>query len=134
MTGILIISHHTLAISLKETVAAVVGDRENVSALCITKEERLEDFTERLKAEAERLKKAGGLLIFADMFGGTPCNASVALFGSDEDVEIITGFNMPLVIEAVMKSEMKAAEITSMLMAKKEKTIIDVKSMMKKRV
>lgn len=134
MTGIMIVSHHTLAVSLKETVAAVVGDRDNLSALCITKDERLEDFTVRLKTEAERLKKPGGLLIFADMLGGTPCNASLALFGSDADVEIITGFNMPLVIEAVMKSEMKAAELSAMLMAKKDKTIIDVKSMMKKRV
>ena len=133
MTGILIISHHTLAVSLKETIAAVVGQRDNVAALCITKDERLEDFTLRLKDEAEKLKKSGGLLIFADMLGGTPCNASLALFGTDENVEIITGFNMPIVIEAVMKSELKPAELAALLMAKKEKTIVDVKSMMKKR-
>ncbi len=133
MTGILIISHHTLAVSMKETVGAVVGDRGNLSALCISKDERLEDFTMRLKTEADRMKAEGGLVIFADMLGGTPCNASLALYGADENVEIITGFNMPLVIEAVMKSSMSPKELCAAMMAKKEKTIVDVKSMMKKR-
>lgn len=133
MTGILLISHHTLAVSLKETIGVIVGERANLSALCISREERLEDFTIRLKAEADRLKAGGGLVIFADMLGGTPCNASLALYGSDDSVEIITGFNMPLVIEAVMKSSMSPKEICRVMMEKKEKAIVDVKSMIKKR-
>lgn len=131
MVGIILISHYTLAESLKETVSLIVGEKKNLSALALNKNDKVEDFSLKLKKEVERIDDGDGVIIFADMFGGTPSNSSLAAFGSEEKVEIITGFNMPLVIEAIMHSDKSIKELTDILMKRKEKTIINAKALLK---
>ena len=127
MTGILIISHYTLAQSIKDTVSVIIGEKDNVKTLSINKNDKMEDFSDKLKKEVETLNSGDGVLILADMFGGTPCNVSLSLFGNSADVGIITGVNLPLVIEAVMHSSKKIDELVKLLVEKKDKTIIDAK-------
>lgn len=133
MTGILIISHFTFAESLKKTIELIIGERENVSALSLSKNEKVESFSERLRIETHRLNKGSGVIIFADMFGGTPSNVALGLFADDNDIKIITGFNLPIVIEAIMHSSKNANELIKILMERKDKTIVDAKSIFKKR-
>ncbi len=133
MTGILIISHFTLAESLKKTIELIIGERENVSALSLSKNEKVESFSERLKNETQRLNKGSGVIIFADMFGGTPANVALSLFAADEDIKIITGFNLPIVIEAIMHSSINSNELLKALMERKDKTIVDAKTIFRKR-
>ncbi|HDQ25649.1 MAG TPA: PTS sugar transporter subunit IIA [bacterium] len=129
MTGILIVSHHRLAESVKETAELVVGKKENVAALALMKEDKAEDFSRRIKEAAEKLDTGDGVLILADMFGGTPCNVSLMLFGNNENIGIIAGFNLPLVLEAMLYSrEDGLKKLTEKLMAKKDTSIIDVKA------
>ena len=133
MVGVLLISHYTLAESLKETVSLIIGKKENLDILALMKDDKIEDFTEKLKKKVSELDEGDGVLIMADMFGGTPSNASLAAYAEDDRVAIITGFNLPLVIEAVMHSGKPLTELNSMLMEKREKTIIDTKEMFKNR-
>ncbi|MCX8093799.1 MAG: PTS sugar transporter subunit IIA [Candidatus Goldbacteria bacterium] len=133
MTGIIIISHYTLAESLKKTIELIIGERENVSALTLSKNEKVESFSERLKKEADKLNKGFGIIIFADMFGGTPCNVALSLFAENDDIKIITGFNLPIVIEAIMHSSKTSNELFKILMERKDKTIVDAKAIFKKR-
>ena len=133
MVGVLLISHYTLAESLKETVSLIIGEKDNLDILALMKDDKIEDFTEKLKKKVSELDKGNGVLIMADMFGGTPSNASLAAYAEDDRVAIITGFNLPLVIEAVMHSGKPLAELNSMLMEKREKTIVDTKAMFKNR-
>jgi PTS system mannose-specific IIA component len=133
MTGILIISHFTLAESLKKTIELIIGERENVSALSLLKNEKVENFSERLKNETQKLNKGSGVIIFADMFGGTPSNVALSLFADNDDIKIITGFNLPIVIEAIMHSSKNSNEILKTIMERKDKTIVDAKTIFKKR-
>jgi|YelNatPaOPRAMG01_1025707.scaffolds.fasta_scaffold01039_21 PTS system mannose-specific IIA component len=133
MTGILIISHFTLAESLKQTAELIIGKRENVSTLSLSKNEKVETFAERLKNEVDKLNKGSGVIIFSDMFGGTTSNVALSLFADDDNIKIITGFNLPIVIEAIMHSSKTAKELLKMLMERKDKTIVDAKAIFKKR-
>ncbi|MBP7793097.1 MAG: PTS sugar transporter subunit IIA [Candidatus Goldbacteria bacterium] len=133
MTGIIIASHFTLAESLKETIELIIGKRENVSSASLSKNEKVENFSERLKNEVIKLNKDSGVIIFTDMFGGTPSNIALSLFAGDDDVKIISGFNLPIVIEAIMHSSKNSDEILNMLMEHKDKTIVDAKSIFKRR-
>ena len=133
MVGILIISHYTLAESLKETVAMIIGKRDNVEAIAVLKDDSVELFAEKLKKAVNGLDKGEGVMILADMFGGTPSNVSLSLYGNDEKVQIITGFNLPLVIEAIMHSANKNLdELAKILMEKRDKTIVDAKAILRK--
>lgn len=133
MVGILIISHCTLGESMKDTVALIIGPRENVGALALNKNDKVEHFSESLKKAVEKLDAGDGVLIFADMLGGTPCNAAMALYMGSEKVRVITGFNLPVVIEAIMHSNKPLDELAGLVTAKSGKTILDAKDYYKKR-
>ena len=45
------------------------------------------------------MKQGNGVLILTDMFGGTPTNLSLSLL-SIEDVEVVTGVNLPMILRA----------------------------------
>ena len=133
MVGILIISHGTLGECIKETAAMIVGPRDNVAALALNKTDKVELFSEKIKAAVAKLDTGKGVLIFADMFGGTPCNAAMALYHNTDRVCVITGFNLPIVIEAVMHANKPLEELVKGLVEKKEKTIVDAKAFFKKK-
>ena len=46
------------------------------------------------------MDQKSGVLIFTDMFGGTPSNLSMSFLKADQ-VEIITGVNLPMLIKFV---------------------------------
>jgi PTS system mannose-specific IIA component len=46
------------------------------------------------------VNQKSGVVIFTDMFGGTPSNLSYS-FLKKEEVEIITGVNLPMLIKFV---------------------------------
>ncbi len=75
-----------------------------------------------------------GVLILVDMFGGTPSNTALAAYKDDDNVQIISGVSLPLVIEATMHSSKGLDEIVKSIMEKKDKVIIDVKDILKKRM
>ncbi len=133
MAGIIVATHGNLAKCLVETAEVVVGQNEKTAYVCLDKTESLEVFTEKLKQAREKLEDGTGVIILADMFGGTPCNASVTLFGNDEKVRIITGVNLPLLIEAAMHCSRAASEISEMLISRKDKAIVDVKALFGKK-
>jgi mannose PTS system EIIA component len=133
MVGILIVSHYTLAESLKETVSLIIGKRENVAAVAVLKDDSVDTFAEKLKKAAADIDSGAGVLILADMFGGTPSNVALTLFGANERVQVITGFNLPLVIEAIMHSSDKDLDaLVKTLMEKRDKTIVDAKAILRK--
>jgi PTS system mannose-specific IIA component len=75
------------------------------------------DDVEMAKAEIERaikqVSQGSGVLLLTDMFGGTPTNIS-AMFIKENEVEIVTGVNLPMVIKLASQDK----ETTLMTMAK----------------
>lgn len=133
MVGILIVSHYTLAESLKETVGMIIGKRDNVAAVSVLKDDSVETFAEKLKKSVEELDKGSGVLILADMFGGTPSNVALTMYGTNDKVQVVTGVNLPLVIEAIMHSSDKDLEaLVKTLMERRDKTIVDAKAILRK--
>lgn len=132
MVGILLVSHYTFAQSLKETVELIIGERKNLGAVSISKDDKIDFFSAKLKDAVNSLDKGDGVLILADMFGGSPSNVALSLYSQNEKVKIITGVNLPIVIEALMHSNKNLDELVKIIMEKKEKTIVDVKEIFNK--
>lgn len=109
--GGVIVSHGQVANELLAAAEAVVGDLSNITAVSIG----WHDDVEMAKAEIDRAIKnvsAGvGVLLLTDMFGGTPTNIS-AMFLKENEVEIVTGVNLPMVIKlATVNKEISLSEL-----------------------
>lgn len=96
--GGVIVSHGQVANELLAAAETVVGNLSHIAAVSIG----WHDDVEAAKAEIERaikqVSQGNGVLVMTDMFGGTPTNIS-AMFLKENEVEIVTGVNLPMVIK-----------------------------------
>ena len=77
---IFIISHGTLASSIKETAKLIIEMRDDIYCLELKEEESLEDFKCRLEKSILSLKDSNDeIIIVSDMPLATPFNAAVML-------------------------------------------------------
>ena len=109
--GGVIISHGQVANELLAAAEAVVGNLSHITAVSIG----WHDDVELAKAEIERaisnVSNGAGVLLLTDMFGGTPTNIA-AMFLKDQEIEIVTGVNLPMVIKlASINKEMTLADL-----------------------
>ena len=97
MIGKLIVSHGDLARELLLAAKAITGDLESFEALCLDWHEGAEEAQQKIRDRIARLDQGEGVLILTDMFGDTPCNASLT-FLEPGHVEVVTGVNLPMVV------------------------------------
>lgn len=101
--NILIATHGGLAKSLSETVHMIIGDQIHHNLFAAV----LEDSVEQFESEIRKVRLVTGsepVLILTDMFGATPFNVGLRVFGDIEHL-IITGVNIPMLIAIMMKDE-----------------------------
>lgn len=98
MIGVLAISHGKMAEGMLDAAHMFFGDDlPGVEALCFMSSDNPEDFDEKLKDAVARVNTGDGVIIFADLMGGTPANRSMYVLG--DDVQVITGANMTMMLE-----------------------------------
>ncbi len=97
MIGIVVVSHGQLAHELVAAAEHVVGRMWRVRAVSINPDDDLDLKREQIGAAISCCDDGRGVIVLADMFGGTPCNLAVAARG-DVPTEIIAGANLPMLI------------------------------------
>ena len=107
MIGILVVCHGDLAEGFKQAVRLIVGERENFSTIGLYEGDPIDDLPRKIMAEVEKLDGGEGVLIFVDLLGASPFNATVKAVSQLEGrkIDMVTGANLPMVLEAVMQRE-----------------------------
>lgn len=106
MISLLVISHGGLAEGLLDAMQMITGPQEKVLALGLQESEAPEDLIERIREAVETLDDGDGVLIMVDLYGATPFNSSSRLFlESQKKIEVITGVNLPMLVEIVISRE-----------------------------
>ena len=93
MKGILLISHGPLAEGMLKTAEIFFGENiPQMKAVVLNTQDDPEDFRTRLQEAVKEVDTGEGVLVFADLLGGTPCNQSA--FVLNEQVTVLTGMNL----------------------------------------
>jgi PTS system mannose-specific IIA component len=100
MIGGIIVSHGKLAEELLNALTIILGEAPNIEAISIGWYDDVADSKRKISQSVKRVDQKNGVVIFTDMFGGTPSNLSFS-FLKDDQVEIITGVNLPMLIKFV---------------------------------
>ncbi|MEI6703361.1 MAG: PTS sugar transporter [Deltaproteobacteria bacterium] len=101
MIGLVLVAHAGLATALKASTEMIVGPVENFAVVEVAPDERAEEIMARVVA-AVGSGLSGGTIIMTDLFGGTPSNMAMS-FLKDGCVEVITGVNLPMLMEFCSK-------------------------------
>ena len=100
MVGIVVTGHGRVASSFVQAAADIMGKLEGVVAVDILKSYTAEEIKRRMEEALEELKDVDGVLILAELFGGSSCNVALSLAGKAE-VRVLTGLNMPMLLKAI---------------------------------
>lgn len=124
MTGILIVTHANLGQALIEAVEFIVDEKiENITAVSIDIKDDPEFLRNKIKKGIKKVKDEKGVIIFTDMFGGTPSNLSYS-FLEEGSIEVISGVNLPTLFKAVnIREKMDISKAVEQIVAYGKKSI-----------
>ncbi|MCD6311684.1 MAG: PTS sugar transporter subunit IIA [Elusimicrobia bacterium] len=103
MVRVIIAAHGDFASHLLNSAENLLGRVEGVSALNFMQHQSTGELVDELK---NRLKNHEGedVVILTDFLGGSPCNCACRFMDRD-NVRIISGVNLPMLIEIMLKKE-----------------------------
>jgi fructoselysine and glucoselysine-specific PTS system IIA component len=96
----LIATHGTLAAGIKSSLDIIIGAMEHVFLLQAYVDENISVETEILKI-LKQVNDDDELIVFTDILGGSITN-QILQHGRQSNVHIISGVNLPLVIEIML--------------------------------
>ena len=96
--GGVVVSHGQVANELLAAAEAVVGQLSHITAVSIGWHDDVEIAKSEIARAIAEVSQGVGVLLLTDMFGGTPTNIS-AMFLKENEIEIVTGVNLPMVIK-----------------------------------
>ena len=104
MIGALIVTHGKLAYELLNAAQKIESNIGVVEAVPLEWTDTVDEAREKIRLALERLSSTSGVIIFTDMFGGTPSNISLSFLEKDR-VEIVTGVNLPMIVKFAMMQQ-----------------------------
>jgi len=124
MIGAVIVTHGRLADELAEATARIVGPTEGIRAVTLGWDDEVSDAREQIRAAIDEVDSGSGVLVFTDMFGGTPTNVSLNFLETDR-VEIVTGVNLPMLVKltSLQRQELPLLEAAQQVRDRGQKSI-----------
>ena len=128
MIGALIVTHGNLAHELLNAARQIEADVDGIEAVPLEWSDTVDEARAKIAAALERNGRDRAVIIFTDMFGGTPSNISLS-FLEQGRVEIVTGVNLPMIVKfAMVKSEARDVATLAHIISEKGSKAIRVAS------
>lgn len=106
MIGVVVVTHGKLAEGLLDAMRMIAGEREALSMVSLGETDDVDALVVRVQEAAEAIDDGEGVLVFVDLFGASPFNASARLaLTKKTGIEVVTGVNLPMLLEVVMSRE-----------------------------
>lgn len=114
MVTIIVAAHGESAPAFLDTARMILGNTDNVHAVTLLPGEGPEHLIEKYQAIIASAE-ATETLILVDLFGGSPYNAAARLAAEDSTIDLVSGVNVPMLIETVSASTRKNATLASLV-------------------
>ncbi len=100
MIGLVLVTHGRLAQEFIHALEHVVGKQDQMEAICIGPDDKMEVRRIEIAAASARANTGDGVIILTDMFGGTPSNLAISLL-EEGKIEVVAGLNLPMLVKLV---------------------------------
>ena len=103
MIHILITSHGGMAEGMMQSVKMLVGEQEHLDYVTFGEEMGSDELDELYGEKITGVSPDNQYLVLCDIKGGTPFNVVSRYSFKNEDVAVIYGRNLPILIEAIVQ-------------------------------
>ncbi len=97
MIGLVVACHCRVAQEMVRAAELIVGPQKGVRAVSMNPGTSLDQMTRELTEAIRDVDEGAGVIVITDLFGGTPSNVALAL--ADENIEVVSGANLPMLIK-----------------------------------
>jgi mannose PTS system EIIA component len=125
MVGLVIATHGHLAQELVSTAEQIIGVLPKVATCSIEPGSSADDIRGEMQKAIASVESGEGVIVFADLVGGTPCNQSLMLCDKNH-LEVLTGVNLPMLLKAqsLRDAAMPLPAMVSALVSYGQKNIV----------
>ncbi len=99
MIGLIITGHGNFATGVDSAVKVIAGQQENYELVDFPLGGSLEDLQNGLKDAIAKLSHLDGVLVLADLVGGSPFKTAVEVSVGMENVAVVGGVSLAAIIE-----------------------------------
>jgi PTS system mannose-specific IIA component len=99
MVGLVIATHGRLADELVSTASGIVGPMSAVATSHVAPQASAVEIHDQILQAVKQVDQGDGVLILADLLGGSPCAQSLPLC-AQRNIEVVTGVNLPMLLKA----------------------------------
>jgi len=101
MISVIIGTHGIFSEEILKSAEMIFGAQENVGSVSFKPGEGVENLVEKYNELISKLDCKDGVLFMVDLFGGSPFNAASLLAMKHDNMEIVTGVNLPMILETL---------------------------------
>lgn len=95
-------THGVAAEQLLRTTEMLIGEQDNVSFIDFIPGENADTLFDKYTQKLTDLDTSKGVLFLVDTWGGSPFNAASRIVNEHDNYDIITGVNVPMLVETFM--------------------------------
>lgn len=101
MVGLLVTGHGHFATGLGSALKLIAGEADNLAFVDFEAGHSTETLTANLNNALDGLKDCDGVLVLADLAGGSPFKAAVEckFARADQKIEVVAGTNLSMLVE-----------------------------------
>lgn len=126
MINILLVTHGNFGQELLRSSELIIGQIENAESISFQQGESHEELLNKVEDAIERLSSNDDLIVFTDMYGGSPFNAVTRVMKIKEFYHL-TGVNFPLFLDiAINRDSYTLEEIAEKIIKNGKKSIVFV--------
>lgn len=105
MIGLIVTGHANFASGLTSSLELICGKPTQYEYVDFLSEYSVEDLERELKKAIASLSDCEGILICSDLIGGSPFKSSVVLSIGHENIRVVAGTNLGMLVEVNMSRQ-----------------------------
>lgn len=110
--GLCLISHNRIGEAMLDTATSMLGGRPlPVTVIPVTSACDPDEVLAQAREAIRALDQGDGVIVLTDMFGSTPSNIATALKRDNEQVVVIAGVNLPMLVRLMNYPALNIAQL-----------------------
>lgn len=105
MINLLIVCHGNMAEGLVDAMSLIIGPQEGIQTIGLRETDAIDGLIDRVQTAITELDQGDGVLILVDILGASPFNVSARIALESDQLEVVTGVNLPMLLETAMARE-----------------------------
>lgn len=102
MRNIILLTHGEFSKGIAQSCRFILGEVENLKPLSITLDETIDEIKAMVEEEIQAFGNGAPTILVTDIPGGSTTQAAVKVMAERQDVYLVTGLNLGLLVALIM--------------------------------